>query len=182
MNETLRKEHQRHFIECCKREGWLDKDGTETWPEDSEKRATMGRGLLGLNLVHALDSTFITWQERANNPEKRAATGATPGSLADRIDQDWRRGFASMTVEQRQFVLRVIDEVLDETAYHFGITLDRFDHGELAVHLTVKDEEDQPKFTTQIQPHGNLEMFQDFLEWKKRFSRRSKTEVAHPEK
>src|SRR5262249_42899012 len=135
MTEEQRKENQRYYIDCCRRKGWLDENCKHLWPEDPEARADMGRGLFGLALTNALDSIFINWHERASNPNGR--TQATPGSLVDRDDQYWRRGLASMTQEQRDFVLRVIDDVLDFAAYQFSITLDRFDHGDLSVHLAV---------------------------------------------
>ena len=171
MTEKQRKENQKYYLDCCRREGWLDENNNEIWPEDPEARAEMGRGLFGLALTNALDSFFITWHERASNPEGRST--ATLGSLVDRIDQDWRRGLAAMTQEQRDFVLRVIDDVLDGIAYQFAITLDRFDHGDLSVHLTAVDDQHQPKFTVQIQPHGSLEMFQDVLAWRDQFGRGS---------
>jgi hypothetical protein len=169
MTEKERKENQRFCIDCCRREGWMDEQFHLLWPEDAEARAEMGRGLFGLALTNALDSIFINWRERASNPEGR--TGATPGSIADRRDQYWRRGLASMTQDQRDFVLRVIDDVLNSMAYHFGIMLDRFDHGDLSLHLTALDDQREPKFTVQIQPQGALEMFQDVLEWRERFGR-----------
>ena len=171
MTEKQRRENQKHYLECCRREGWLDKDNNHLWPEDPEARADMGRGLFGLALTNALDSIFLDWNDLIFNPKGR--TKATPGSIVDQLDKHWRSGFASMTEEQKDFVVQVIDDLLDSVAYKFAITLDRFDHGNLSLHLTAVDDQQQPKFTVQIQPHGFLEMFQDVLGWRDQFGRGS---------
>jgi hypothetical protein len=169
MTEDQRKENQRYYLECCRREGWLDQENQHLWPEDPEARAAMGRGLFGLAITNTLDSLFITWRERASNPNGRAE--ATPGSIVDLSDKAWRQGFASMSAEQREFVLRVVDAVLNSAAYRFAMTLDRFDHGNLHLGLTVLDSEQKPQFTVPIHPDKDWEMFQDILAWRDRFGR-----------
>ena len=176
MNEEQRKAHQRHYLECCRQEGWLDEEQNHLWPDDPQARAEMGRGLFGLAFTSGMDSTFQTWEDRASNPEGR--TSAVPGSIVDQIDQEWRHGLAAMTQEQRDFVLRIVDDVLNMSAYQFGIMLDRFDHGELSVHLTPSANEGGPEFTVQIQPRGPLEMFQDVYQWREKFG--MGTEIGRP--
>ena len=149
----------------------MDEQCNHLWPEDPEGRAEMGRGLLGLAFTNAFDSIFITWRNRIQNPHGPNDVPVTPGSISDRLERSWRDGLAAMPREQRDFVLRVIDDVLESAAYRFAITLDRFDHGDLSVQLTAVDDHHQPKFTVPIQPHGIFEMFQDVLAWKERFGR-----------
>jgi hypothetical protein len=151
MTEEERKNNQRYYLERCRQEGWLDEQGNHLWPEDTEARSSMGRGLFGLALTNSLDSIFITWRDTIQNPKAKV--------------------FASMTPEQKEAVLRAIDDVLDFAAYEFAITLDRFDHGELSVQLTTVNDHQEPKFTIPIHPHGFLDMFQDVLEWKEKFGR-----------
>ena len=176
MTEEHRLENQQHCIECCRREGWLDAEGKDLWPDSKEARAEMGRGLFGLAFTNALDSIFITWRERVLNVSGR--TGATVGSITERIEHGWGEEFASLTQEQKDLVLRVIDDVLDSAAYKFSIMLDRFDHGDLSIHLTPRDNQQQAQPAVQIQPHGPLEMFQDVLAWNARFGRES--EIGRP--
>lgn len=173
MTEESRKESQKHYIECCQRKGWMDKDWNHLWPATAEARSDMGRGLFGLALVSKLDAIFTNWRERAHDVKDR--TQATPGSIVDNLEKEWGAGFATMSEEQKAFTLRVVDDVLNSVAHSFCIMLDRFDHGDLDINLTPKDEDDEPKFTVPIQPHGFLEMFQDQLQWREEFGKRRET-------
>jgi len=183
MTEKARLENQKHCIDLCRREGWLDAENRQLWPDDPEARAAMGRALFGLSFTNNLDTIFTTWRERALNLEGR--TMATPGSIVDLKEKAWGAGLAAMTQEQRDFVLRIIDDVLASIAYSFPIMLDRFDHGKLTINLTphARDDDDDddddetskpaeaPLPPIQIHPHGFLEMFQEALEWREKFGR-----------
>ena len=172
MTEEHRLENQRHYLECCRREGWIDAENKHLWLDSKEARADMGRGLFGLAFTNALDSIFIAWRERVLNVSGR--TRATAGSITERIEHGWGEEFSSLTEEQKDFVLRVIDDVLDSAAYQFSIMLARFDHGDLSIRLTPRDDQQQAQPAVQIQPHGPLEMFQDVLDWNVRFGRGAK--------
>lgn len=165
MTEAQRKEHHAYFHKKAIEAGWFDAASEVRWPEDSEARARMARALFGFSLVHGLDAEFLTWRDRAEN--RASDSRFTPGSTADEVDRYWRDGLATFTEEQRLFLYQVIDDVLDSAAYHFCMTLDRFEMGELRVLHRAEGIDRE----VQIHPHGHLEMFQEFLDWQQRFGR-----------
>ena len=162
MTKEQREENQRYYIQCCQEEGWLDEQCREVWPDDPEARAEMGRGFLGLTFMNRLDSVFLRWSDFAANPSD--PPGVTSGGR-------WRPGFAALSPEQREFAMQVIDAVLKDAATAVCRTLDRFEHGELSIHLTTMDEQGKPRFNVQIEPHGVAGMYQDYFAWESRFGR-----------
>lgn len=175
MKEVERREHQQHYFDCAANEGWADKKGRPLWPAEEDARAKAGRGQFALQLIELLDGTFIDWWERLSNPDKRRSDlQLTSGSIGDREEQAWQKDLASMTEQQRLVVLRIIDDVLQRAAYSIGMALDRFDYGELSIHMTATTEDNEPLFTTKIHPHGHFELFQDLLAWRNTFSRINK--------
>jgi hypothetical protein len=149
MTETQRLENQAHYLDICKTRGWLDASGQHVWPDDDGKRAVMARELLGLALTNGLDAAFVTFQNRLESN----------GALS------------SLTPDQRAAILHEYDEILDFAMYQISITLDRFDHGILALQHGKSNDEGELREPVTIQPLGIFEMFQDAVRWKEEFGR-----------
>jgi hypothetical protein len=149
MTEEQRLENQAHYLGTCKSRGWLNENNQHLWPDDPQERAEMARELFGFALTNSLDTTFVEFRNRLNSSDT----------------------LKSLTNEQRTAVLREYDEILDFAMYQFSITLDRFDHGILAIQHGKPNDEEELIDPVAIHPTGIFEMFQDAVRWKEEYGR-----------
>lgn len=150
MTNDQRLENQAYYQEICQTRGWLAPDGrTALWPDNDQQRAEQARELLGLALINALDTVFVTFKNRLES----------------------HTGLAELNEDQRQAILREYDALLDFALYQVAITLDQFDHGDLEIRHGKRDDDNTLQGPVTIQPLGILEMFQEALRWREEFSR-----------
>lgn len=149
MTNDQRLENQAYYQEICQRRGWLAPDGRTTlWPGNDQQRAEQARELLGLALINALDTVFVTFRNRLES----------------------HTGLAELNDDQHQAILREYDELLDFALYTVSITLDQFEHGDLEIRHGKRGDDNTLQDPVTIQPLGILEMFQEALRWREEFS------------
>lgn len=149
MTEDQRLENQAFYLTTCRAQGWHNQLNEPLWPSDQEKRAEVAREMFGFALTNAMDATFLEFRNRLDSE----------GALS------------SLNDEQRNAVLREYDEILDFAMYQFSITIDRFDHGVLAIQHGLPNDEGELQDPVTIQPSGFFEMFQDAVRWKEEYGR-----------
>ena len=79
MDDAIRLERQKRYLEICQEKGWLSAHGVELWPENDDARTEMARGLFGLAVMSDTDNLF------ADTRTKIGADGLAASSDVDGV-------------------------------------------------------------------------------------------------
>ena len=115
--------HQRHYRAKMREHGWMDDTGKMIWPQDTEERQKMARGLIGIELVSGVDYWLLLAEDRLDD------THDAPWANADRKaqpdDTHHREVLRTLSEEQREAVRELLRYAVKGELYSFCIALDR---------------------------------------------------------
>jgi hypothetical protein len=130
----------------------VDESNAVKWPEDDAAKVDVAQTLLGMWFVGESDYWYKYAEDVVVNPQPPTPYAHPPLNDAEQKDRAYREAFATLDETQREAVLRLLQNVVEGTAFSCLVTLDQFAHAKVVVEL--RNREGEPPYRVQAVP-GN---------------------------